>query len=407
MPLSGPDSEEPLRRVAVWLLALTVAFIVYASLYPFDFELRRIAEVENGWARALAWRRPPRSDIVANLLFYLPFGALVTLLAPRRWGGARRVLFALAAGTALSLCVECAQLATRDRDPALSDVVMNGLSAALAAAAVLGLRGLGVQASLPELRRRRPDLVALLLIGAWIAFHAAPFMPTVRFLRYFRMPELLLGQNLSPGAIALHFAGYVILAAALRALLRPVSFWSAFACAAAASLLARIAFRGQYLALDECIGLAIALPWAWHIAQQIEPRAYRSAAIAVASALCVHTIAPLDFSAASASVGWLPGAPIAHRTVGGEPGPIETVYLYLGLTWLAHAAGARLSRALPWLLTGALLLEWAQAWQPGRRADLLGPLVIVGAAFLLRVRSGATAGGVAFGVGGRGGTYGS
>jgi VanZ family protein len=403
MRLGSTDSEQTLRQAAGWLLTLTVLFIVYASLYPFDFDMQRAAKAES-WARALAWRRPPRSDLVANLLFYLPFGALVTFLAPVRWGGARRALFCLAAGTALSVSVECAQLATRFRDPALSDVVINALSTALAAAAVLGLRGLGVQPSLPELRGRRPDFVAVLLIGAWIAFHAAPFMPTARFLRYFRMPELLLGQNLSLGAMALHFAGYVILAAALRALLRPVSFWPVFSCAAAASLLARIAFRGQHLALDECIGLAVALPWVWHIAQQIEPRAYRSAAIAVAAALCVHAIAPLDFSAASAGLGWLPGTPIAHRTAGGEPGPIETIYLYLGLTWLTFGAGIRLSRALPWLLTAALLFEWVQAWQPGRRADLLGPMVIMAAALVLRSRSRAAIGGVALGIGGHRGT---
>jgi len=401
MRLTGPDSEAALRRVAVWLLVLTVLFIVYASLYPFEFDLRRVAATEGQWGRALAWRRPPRSDIVANLLFYLPFGALVTFLTPREWGGSRRVLFALTAGTALSVCVEGAQLATRHRDPALTDVVINGLSAALAAAAVLGLRGLGLQPSLPALRARRPDSVALLLIGAWVVFHAAPFMPTVRFIRYFRAPELLLGQELSLGAIALHFAGYVILGAALRALLRPVSFWPAFACAAAASLLARIAFRGQYLALDECIGLLLALPWVWHVAQAVEPRAYRSAALAVAAALCVHAFAPFDLSAESASVGWMPGSGVAHRTPGGEPGPVETVYLYFGLAWLTHAAGLRTRWALPWLLTAALLIEWAQAWQPGRRADLLGPIVIVIASLALRSRSRAASGGVALGVGGR------
>jgi VanZ family protein len=395
----GPDSEATLRRVAAWLLALTVLFIVYASLYPFEFDLRRLAAAEWQWSRVLAWRRPPRSDIVANLLFYLPFGALATFLTPRRWGGPRRVLFALAVGTALSICVEFAQLATRRRDPALTDVVINGCSAALAAAAVLGLRTLGVQPSLPALRSR-PDGAALLLIGAWVVFHAAPFMPTVRFMRWFRAPEMLLGQELSLGAMALHFAGYVILGAALRALLRPVSFWPAFTCAAAVSLLARIAFRGQYLALDECIGLALALPWVWHVAQAAESTAYRAAALAVASALFVHAFAPFDLSSPAASVGWLPGSGVAHRTAGGEPGPVETVYLYFGLAWLTRLTGLRTRWALPWLLTVALLIEWMQAWQPGRRADLVAPLVVIVASLALRSRSRA-AGGVAFGVGSR------
>src|SRR5690242_7023724 len=39
MAIRGTSSDRALRRATVWLLAFTVVFIVYASLYPFDFDL--------------------------------------------------------------------------------------------------------------------------------------------------------------------------------------------------------------------------------------------------------------------------------------------------------------------------------------------------------------------------------
>src|SRR5688572_15705621 len=115
-------SERALRKAAAWLLAFTVLFMVYASLYPFDFDPMRLVRFgQSEWTRALAWRRPVRSDLIANLIFYLPLGALVTSLAPRRWGPLRRFFFAVGCGAGLSLLIELAQAMTVNRDPFLFD----------------------------------------------------------------------------------------------------------------------------------------------------------------------------------------------------------------------------------------------------------------------------------------------
>lgn len=182
-------SDRALRRATAWLLAFTVLFMVYASLYPFDFNVSRLAHFgPREWARTLAWRKPVRSDLIANLIFYLPFGALVTSIAPRRWGLLRRFLFALGCGTGLSLLIELAQGMTANRDPSLVDVIVNATSAGLASLLALGARGLGLKPMLPELRTSRPDVIAVLIVGLWIAMHAAPFMPAQRFVWYFTNP---------------------------------------------------------------------------------------------------------------------------------------------------------------------------------------------------------------------------
>jgi VanZ family protein len=249
-------SEHAIRRATVWLLAFTVLFIVYASLYPFEFDATRLLRfTRQDWLKVVAWRRPIRSDLIANLIFYLPFGALLTALTPRRWGPMRRFLFTLACGTSLSLIIELAQGFTVKRDPSLIDVMMNSASTALASLLALGARGLGLKPALPELRTSRPDFVAVLIVGLWLAMHAAPFMPAPRFVWYFSNPGRALDWDWSSGAFAGFLAGYLLVGTVLRSLLRPSSFWKLFLLCALLSVLARIVFRDQRHALPEEVGL--------------------------------------------------------------------------------------------------------------------------------------------------------
>ncbi|MFO7277005.1 MAG: VanZ family protein [Pseudomonadota bacterium] len=380
-------SERALRRTAAWLLLFTVLFMVYASLYPFEFDLERLRAAGRGeWLHGMAWRRPVRNDVIANLLFYLPFGALLTYLTPRRWGALRRILFVIACGAALSCTIEFAQFATRDRVPSLADLVVNTASAGLAALAVIAFDGLGLRPALPQLRGQRPDLVALLLVIAWVSFHAAPFMPTSRFVRFFQDPALLLEHPGSLAALAAYFSGYLMLGAALRTLLRPDSFWPVFGGFAAFSLLSRIGFRGQYLELAECAALVIALPVIWWFVNSNERRALPAAAWLVAIGLLIHGITPLDFAAEAPRFAGIETLRIASRGTGDELGLLETAYLYGGLVWLAVEAGVPLRRITPFLLAGAAGIEIAQAWQAERAAHLAGPLAVLLGAALVKLR---------------------
>jgi len=387
MAAAATGTHHTYRRVAVWLLVLSILFIVYASLYPFEFDWQRFhAAIEGGWIRGFEWRRPPRSDLIANLLFYLPFGALLTYLTPRRMGRWKRFLIALGTGVGLSFVIECTQFATNDRVPALTDVLINGVSTALASALVLYARWLGLRPALPQFRAHRPDPIALLLVALWVAFHAAPFMPTARFIRYFHNPDLLFMQSLSLTAMAGYFAGYVILGAALRNLLRPSNFWPVFGLATVLSITARIIFRGQHLEISECAGLIVALPVLWHLGQMREHHAAFRALAFAGGALAVFIVTPFDYSASTASFQMVPELPLARRTFAQEPGWLEIAFLYAGCVWLADEAGIPLRRIVPWLLGAAALLELLHAWHPERTASAIGPMAIVIAAVVVRAR---------------------
>jgi VanZ family protein len=379
-------SEHALRRATAWLLGFTVLFIVYASLYPFEFDATRLLRfAREDWLKVVAWRRPIRSDLIANLIFYLPFGALLTALTPRRWGPMRRFLFALACGTGLSVFIELAQGFTVKRDPSLVDVMTNSASTALAALLALGARGLGLKPALPELRASRPDFVAVLIIGLWLAMHAAPFMPAQRFVWYFTNPGRALDWDWSSGAFAGFLAGYLLVGTVLRSLLRPSSFWKLFAACALLSVLARIVFRDQRLALPEIVGLLFALPLIWQVHGAREQTAYRLALLWAAPAFVFYALAPFDFSG-SPEFEWMTLPPLTARLNAGEPGLLEICFFYGGAVWLLREARLPLARIVFGMMITALLIEVAQAWEPTRNAQLVAPAVVLISAGLIWVR---------------------
>ena len=386
MTSPGYASEHALRRATAWLLGFTVLFIVYASLYPFEFDVTRMARfTREDWLKVVAWRRPIRSDLIANLIFYLPFGALLTALTPRRWGPMHRFLFTLACGTGLSLLIELAQGFTVKRDPSLIDVMMNATSTALACLLALGARGLGLKPALPELRTTRPDFVAVLIVGLWLSMHAAPFMPAQRFVAYFSNPARALDWDWSTGAFAGFLAGYLLVGAVLRSLLRPSSFWKLFLACALLSILARIVFRDQRLALPECVGLLVAIPLIWRVHAAREQTAYRLALLWAAPAFVFYALAPFDFSGAP-EFEWMTLPPLTARLNAGEPGLLEICFFYAGAVWLLREVRLPLARIVFGMMITALLIEVAQAWEPTRNAQLVAPAVVLVAAALIWVR---------------------
>ncbi|MEJ0037039.1 MAG: VanZ family protein [Gammaproteobacteria bacterium] len=384
--MTSQAPEHAIRRAIAWLLGFTVLFIVYASLYPFEFDATRLARfTREDWLKVVAWRRPIRSDLIANLIFYLPFGALLTALAPRRWGPLRRFLLTLACGTALSLLIELAQGFTVKRDPSLIDVMMNSASTALACLLALGARGLGLKPALPELRTSRPDFVAVLIVGLWLCMHSAPFMPAQRFISYFSNPARALDWDWSTGAFAGFLAGYLLVGTVLRSLLRPSSFWKLFLACALLSILARIVFRDQRLALSECVGLLCALPLIWRVHASREQTAYRLALLWAAPAFVFYALAPFDFSGAP-EFEWMTLPPLTERLNAGEPGLLEICFFYAGAVWLLREARLPLARIVFGMMTTALLIEVAQAWEPTRNAQLVAPAAVLIATVLIWIR---------------------
>jgi VanZ family protein len=122
------------RSSSALLAGLYLLLLVYASLYPFEgwrwpagATLSELAPL--AW---LPWR--DRFDEWANLMGYLPFGALLFLaLVRQRWSGFAALLIAVACSALLSYVLEFLQHFVPGRFPSLRDWVNNTAGGALGA----------------------------------------------------------------------------------------------------------------------------------------------------------------------------------------------------------------------------------------------------------------------------------
>ena len=140
-------------------LAVWIALIAYASLYPF-LPLR----LPHGDALAAFFMRPRytlESDVVLNVLAYIPLGLLARLHFGAR--GTRLPPFALAValGALLSLAMEVAQFFIPNRVASLQDVVANTAGTTIGALLFVDPVYSLLTRPLGEFRER------LLIPGAW------------------------------------------------------------------------------------------------------------------------------------------------------------------------------------------------------------------------------------------------
>lgn len=266
------------RQIAAWLLLLTLALIAYASFFPFRFDTARfIAAWRSGPAELLPWGYSARADRAGNLLSYLPPGALLAWLAPPRWRRVAAWLAAVAIAAALSCTIEVLQHLTRTRVPNLVDVVMNTTGGATGALIGAALRHRPWPRRTLAFRHARPEPIALVLLALWFATHAVPFMPRLNQGHAWSGMRPLRDLDHNGVAIFAFFAGYLIVASAVRRLVIPASYTRMFLGIAVVSLLLRIVFVAQWLTLDECIAAALAVPAAAWLRGVARARAFRLA----------------------------------------------------------------------------------------------------------------------------------
>lgn len=134
-----PAWARPVPLAAAW-----AALLVYGSLIPFQF----IGDRYHGIAELLSsprWTAPrggasslgisaSTSDLVTNLVLYLPLGVLLRLAMAQetRWRSVQ-IVTAVAVAAGLSWCMESMQALAPHRVPSIQDAIANGAAAAVGA----------------------------------------------------------------------------------------------------------------------------------------------------------------------------------------------------------------------------------------------------------------------------------
>jgi VanZ family protein len=396
-PATGPPRrprEHGLSQPGRWLLgkprnyavatAIVTALIFYGSLYPFSF--RALGDGLGSAARALieSWAdRPSRSDFIANLLFYTPFGFCAVLTARKSLGRPASVLLVVVLGVMLSTAMELAQYFDDGRVTAATDLYANGAGALVGA---IGGVAVGGELRWPLITQAASARIPLLLLGAWIGYRLFPYVPTIDLHKYWdALKPVILYPNLTGYDLFRYTAIWLALGALVEAVVAPGRDWLAFPVFVGAVLLSKVMIVDAELSLAELAGAGLAL-----VARAVFAFALRFRVILAALFFLAYILAerlePFAFAAIPGPFGWVP-------FYGFMAGALEIdvmsflqkFFFYGAAIWLLAATGARLW--LSTLVTAAMLFVTSEAerFLPNRSAEITDAVMalVIGAVFAL------------------------
>jgi hypothetical protein len=328
----------------------------------------------SGW-----WRGT--GDVVANVVLFVPVGALSWLVLDR-WHvpAGRRVLWVLVGGFLFGLALQVLQLWLPRRFPQLSDAVWNGIGLVLGMALAQPLREPLQRLAIVSRSRYR---LAYALGALWLMATWWPLLPALsrRQVRW-AWHEVVLATDygladLIAPALAVAFVLHLLRRAPWRA--------------GAALALPALAMAGKFLFSIQVP--AAGQPVGWLLGAALGVLSWRLSARAgdrlmVASAatvLTVQALVPWDWSDRASPWSWIPLLFFLD-----EERVAHTLTLCWQLFWCAalligaRRLGLRAPDTAMVLSLGLLVLEVAQRWMPAQQADITPALLPILCLMLLR-----------------------
>ncbi len=373
-----------MRHGWVWALGYGL-LLVYGSLFPLEHvSWDTPVEVERLFDWQAARRSYSTSDLLVNLLVYLPWGWLVVsqlAFLSIRWAW----IIAALSGFCLSVAIEYLQLFFPARVASLGDVGMNTLGTVLGALAGVALHRLppGEWLKLEYYRLVRPaplaDLGALTL-ACWALSEWTPLVPSLDFgnLKHGLKPlwETLQGTRpLQEAKAWAAFLNFTALGLVLRGILRPQApFWRIFFGVFGGVLLAKVPIVGRQLSLEAGLGLAGAGLVVGLLGKIGDKQGAWLGTALIVAARTIDAQIPGEASLTAYAFNWIPFAG-QHNGIVGLIDILLGIWPYLVLGFFSRSLFAGRNRWGVAILGGgavfalALYLEWRQQFIPGRYPD--------------------------------------
>ena len=350
------------------LLSIVVAFIVYGSLYPFQFDFDRtdaspLTILLHAWPAKIdkfAWR-----DACVNVLLYFPLGLTAVLVFMRRLPRAAAALATVMLGTGLSASIEMLQIFDAHRMCSLLDVACNFAGTVGGVCAALIFRQ-----EIFEITRRRQGHRgaggALMLAGCWAGYQLYPLIPLFSRGRLRANVARFLATPISMvevGASAAEWFAFALVMRAVAGRLKAPWLLLAMLC-----LPLRLLIMERTLAPDELIGAGLAmLLWTY----PAEGSRVRAGAGMLAAAIMLRELSPFEFTAPARAMSWIPfAATLDAERLNAALVLLRKAFEYGTLVWLLRASGLRYWSAGMSVAAALVLLETAQRYLPNRQPEI-------------------------------------
>ena len=368
------------RRLFLILALSYTLLIVYGSLYPLS-----------GWRVPAAGWLPDSllptgvsgSDMVLNLLIYIPLGFLWS--GYRRLGGAGALLPVLALAAGASLALELLQHFLPVRSTSSLDALLNVTGAALGAGAYSSYGSMGPGRWLQHQRRHwlrsdTPLTVAGLALLMWLFVELSPLLPDLSpgSIKQSLLP--LYNGLLNPALLDLHATlmrlclvlGFsLILLPSLRPQ-RPRLLLLTLLLAAV--LAARVPVTGRQLPLDVVLGTLLAVGAVWLFRRREALWPWLGAGAVITGYVLAQTHVE-SYAASLHGFNWRPFSPQISHGFGltdtvAQLWPFLALGLFLKLITRGGGSGLLLWSGSALIGGLAFALEWGQRALPGRQGDI-------------------------------------
>jgi VanZ family protein len=351
------------RRAYAIVFGLIVAFILYGSLYPFQFHASTmpIGPLTYLLSTRADWDHP--GDLLSNILLYIPFGFFGVCASGRR--AAPLVILAAAM---LATGIELTQFYDRGRVTSMGDVYADTIGGCVGAMVAVVV-GIGIR--WPWLRALRADPAAGLVLLMWFGYRLYPYVPVSGWHKYihsfspFVFGPPLTGLELARFAIAWSGIGAVVnaLYGARRGLITLVLLIGA-------EIVGRILIIDATVKPADLLGAALAF-LTWLLLRRLGQARFAMVACAFLGMIAVARLEPFVFTAAQHTFGWEPFGSFMRGSIGvAMQAFCEKFFQYGGLIWLLRQLGFRTE--IGTVVTALLLFatSWAETFVPGRSAEI-------------------------------------
>lgn len=368
-------------------LILYLLFIVYGSLFPLTGWRPTHQDIWSVWVQG--WPgRVSRSDLLTNILVYIPFGFLLALNLPAKTGHVTRVVMSAFLGATLSITMEYLQMFLPGRTSSLNDVLLNTLSSCCGG---LCAWGQGQQSPFGKILRTlrqtcfnagRLTDVGLMILGAWALMQLAPFVPSLDVgdikngLKpiWYTLRDPSLFDVYKTATYSFYIAALV---AALLLVLRnsrPIFLWHFVFVGSV--LLCKIGIVGRQLSLEALAGFCIGSSILFILQLLPKSRIPLLALGFVVAGFAVDELRPvISVPAEFHAFSWIPFNSQIDNNMKGIGTIIEGLWPFAAMAYFFIAAGVvkRPIMAVFWggvLACSVLVLEVAQMRIPGRYPDI-------------------------------------
>jgi len=365
-------------------LMLYLLFIVYGSLFPLTGWRLSQQDIWTVWMAGWSGR-VSGSDLLTNILVYIPLGFLLALNVPAKAGFAARALFSVVLGTILSITMEYLQMFLPGRTSSFLDVLLNSFSSCCGALCVWGQDERStIGKRLSALRHKwfndgRITDAGLILLGAWGLMQLAPFVPSldVGDIKKGLKPIWYAVHDLSSFDVykAATYSFYIAaLAAAWIQVLRfPRNAYLWHFLFVGSVLFCKILIVGRQLSLEALVGLCVGTS-ALFLLQLVPKNHIPLVAIGLVMAgFTVDELRPVVSDAAQFhTFSWIPFSSQIQNNVKGIGSIIEGGWPFAAIAYFVVTTGVLRRKILAFLVgCGSLavfvfLLEIAQKQIPGR-----------------------------------------